>query len=156
MIVVVEPSGRACALCLPQLLTPVIRESTHWRVALNRNQNLLGKLLIALRRHEESVAELTPTEWSDLRDEVRWATERLTGAFGPDHFNLAFLQNQDRHIHLHVIPRYAGARMCADVEFNDPDWPDHYRPGAEYIAPPVVIATIAEALVQGRRQTYVA
>ncbi|MFL5916279.1 MAG: hypothetical protein ACJ752_11695 [Gaiellaceae bacterium] len=48
-----------CALCRPQLLTPVVRESTHWDIAINRNQNLLGKLFVALRRHEESVTELT-------------------------------------------------------------------------------------------------
>jgi diadenosine tetraphosphate (Ap4A) HIT family hydrolase len=146
MIVVVDVGGRECALCRPVLLTPIVRESTHWRIAINRNQNLLGKLLIALLRHEESVAELTAAEWSDLHAEMRWATERVSSAYRPDHFNLAFLQNQDRHVHLHVIPRYAAARACAGVEFTDPDWPDHYRPGIEYIAPPKVIAAIADAL----------
>lgn len=133
-------------MCRPVLLTPIVRESAHWRIAINRNQNLLGKLLIALRRHEESVAELVPEEWSELRDELRWAIARLSSAFRPDHFNCAFLQNQDRHVHLHVIPRYASTRTFAGREFADPDWPDHYRPGVEYIAPPDVIAAIAEAV----------
>jgi diadenosine tetraphosphate (Ap4A) HIT family hydrolase len=146
MIVVVDVGGGECALCRRVLLTPIVRESTHWRIAINRNQNLLGKIFIALLRHEELVADLTTAEWSDLRDELRWAFDRLDGAFRPDHFNCAFLQNQDRHVHLHVIPRYATTRMCAGREFADPDWPDHYRPGVEYIAPPDVIAAIAEAL----------
>jgi diadenosine tetraphosphate (Ap4A) HIT family hydrolase len=90
-----------CALCRPQLLTPVIRQSAHWRTVINRNQNLLGKLFIALLRHEESVAALTPTEWAELQDELRWATTRLGEVFAPDHFNYAFLQNHDRHVHLH-------------------------------------------------------
>jgi diadenosine tetraphosphate (Ap4A) HIT family hydrolase len=152
MIVAVDVGGGECALCRPQLLTPVVRESAHWRIAINRNQNLLGKLLIALRRHEEAVAELTPAEWSELRDELRWAIGRLAGAFQPDHFNCAFLQNEDRHVHLHVIPRYARPRTCAGVEFGDPDWPGHYRPGVEFLAPPDVIAAIADAL-HDRRQT---
>ena len=139
-------NNEECALCRPVLLTPIVRESTHWRIAINRNQNLLGKLLIALRRHEESVAELTPSEWSELRDELRWAIDRLSKAFTPDHFNCAFLQNQDRHVHLHVIPRYASSRTFAGREFPDPDWPDHYRPGVEHLAPPIVIAAIAGAL----------
>ena len=135
-----------CALCAPVLLTPIVKESTHWRTAVNRNQNLLGKLFIALRRHEESVAELTAAEWSELRDELRWAIRRLNEAFEPDHFNCAFLQNQDRHVHLHVIPRYASNRTFAGREFADPDWPDHYRPGVEHIAPSSVIAAIADVL----------
>jgi diadenosine tetraphosphate (Ap4A) HIT family hydrolase len=146
MIVIVEPSGSGCALCRPQLLTPVARESTHWRIAINRNQNLLGKLLIVLRRHEESVAELTSDEWSELRDELRWAIGRLDGAFHPDHFNCAFLQNQDRHIHLHVVPRYASSRTFGGREFADPDWPDHYSPGVEYLPPRDVIAAIADTI----------
>ena len=143
-----DESREDCALCRPVLLTPIVRESAHWRTAINRNQNLLGRLLIALRRHEESVADLTPDEWSELRDELRWARGRLSGAFGPDHFNYAFLQNQDRHVHLHVIPRYAGPRTLAGREFADPDWPDHYRPGVEYLAPPDVIAAVNDALAE--------
>lgn len=135
-----------CALCKPTLLTPIVRESTYWRIAINRNQNLLGKLFIALRRHEESVAELTQDEWSELRDELRWAVKHLQEAFHPDHFNCAFLQNHDRHVHLHVIPRYASARRFAGREFADPEWPDHYRPGVEYLAPPDVIGLLAAAI----------
>ena len=148
MIVVVDVGSGECALCRPTLLTPIVRESVHWRIAINRNQNLLGKLLIALRRHEEAVADLTPAEWSELQDELRWATERLREAFRPDHFNYAFLQNQDRHVHLHVIPRYASTRELGGREFADPDWPGHYRPGVEYIAPPAVIETLADAIGQ--------
>ena len=110
-------SNDQCALCRPVLLTPIVRESAHWRIAINRNQNLLGKLFIALRRHEESVAGLTPDEWSELREQLRWTIDRLQDAFRPDHFNCAFLQNQDRHVHLHVIPRYASARTLAGREF---------------------------------------
>ncbi|HET8558777.1 MAG TPA: hypothetical protein VFL58_15835, partial [Gaiellaceae bacterium] len=74
--------------------------------------------MIALRRREESVAELTSDQCAGLW----WAIDRLTGAFTPDNFNCAFLQNQDRHVHLHVVP--------------------------EYIAPPAEIAAIAAALGQ--------
>jgi diadenosine tetraphosphate (Ap4A) HIT family hydrolase len=57
---------------------------------------------------------------------VQRTTERLQRAFAPDHFNYGFLHNQDRHVHLHVIPRYATARIVAGVRFEDPDYPGHY------------------------------
>lgn len=126
----------------------MIRESAHWRTTINGNQNLLGKLFIALRRHEESVVELTPVEWAGLLDEVTWATDRLRRAFAPDHFNYAFLQNQDRHVHLHIIPRYAGSRALGGVAFDDPDWPDHYRPGVEHIPPPELIDAISQMVAE--------
>ena len=92
-----------CALCGP-LSTPTLRETRFWRTTFNRNQNLLGKLMIVLRRHEAAVARLSSEEWAELQTEVRWATNRLRIAFAPDHYNYAFLQNVDRHVHLHVIP----------------------------------------------------
>ena len=51
-----------CALCCPVLQTPVVHESASWRTAINRNQNLLGKLIVVLRRHEEDVTALTHEE----------------------------------------------------------------------------------------------
>jgi diadenosine tetraphosphate (Ap4A) HIT family hydrolase len=114
-----------CAVCGP-LLTPILGESAHWRVALNLNQNLLGKCIIVLRRHEEQVTRLTPDEWADLQQQVQAITDGLRLAFQPDHFNYAFLQNQDRHVHLHVIPRYASPRSAAGETFTDQDYPGHY------------------------------
>ncbi|HSH83090.1 MAG TPA: hypothetical protein VLA19_31540, partial [Herpetosiphonaceae bacterium] len=116
----------ACALCAPDL-GPILTESRHWRLVLNHNQNLLGKCFLALRRHEELVPGLTLDEWADLHRQLALATHALTAAFQPEHFNYAFLQNQDRHVHLHVIPRYAALRRFGREVFEDPDYPGHYR-----------------------------
>jgi diadenosine tetraphosphate (Ap4A) HIT family hydrolase len=102
--------------------------------------------MVALLRHEEPVTALSPGEWAELQSEVEWVTERLRRAFSPDHFNYAFLQNSDRHIHLHVIPRYAQPRRFAYTEFSDPDYPGHYTPGVENRVGPDVIAAIEAAL----------
>ena len=39
-----------CSLC-GSSLTPVLDETALWQVWLNVNQNLLGKLVIVLKRH---------------------------------------------------------------------------------------------------------
>ena len=114
-----------CNLCDTNL-GPVIAGSAYWQLVLNRNQSLLGKCFLALRRHLEVVPQLSLAEWADLHVQLVQATKVLTLAFQPDHFNYAFLQNQDRHIHLHVIPRYGGPRVFAGVIFDDPDYPSHY------------------------------
>ncbi len=114
-----------CALCRVDL-GPVIADSDYWRLILNRNQDLLGKCFWVLRRHLEVVPMLTPAEWSALHEQIRRASGMLTQAFQPDHFNYAFLQNQDSHVHLHVIPRYAGSRTFEGLTFGDRTYPDHY------------------------------
>jgi diadenosine tetraphosphate (Ap4A) HIT family hydrolase len=116
----------ACTLCDPNL-APIISDSDYWLLVLNKNQNLLGKCFLVLRRHLETVTHLEQSEWIDMHQQLTKATEVLLQAFFPDHFNYAFLQNQDRHIHLHIIPRYKKPRQLIDVVFDDPDYPNHYR-----------------------------
>lgn len=138
---------RSCALCERGALADwVIHESDHWRVVVNRNQNLLGKVMIVLHRHEESVALLTQAEWADLQGQIQWTVTGLTRAFAPDHFNHVFLQNQDRHVHLHVIPRYAGQREFLGARFVDPGYPGHYGLGDERIVESDFAQRIAGAL----------
>jgi diadenosine tetraphosphate (Ap4A) HIT family hydrolase len=138
----------SCFLCQRRFETPVVRESPLWLTVINRNQDRLGKTFISLRRHEEDVAALTPAEWAELRDEIRWVTARVRQAFAPDHFNYSFLMNRDAHVHLHVIPRYVGRRELAGVVITDAAYPDSYRapPAAAEAASRAVIAAVEAAL----------
>lgn len=61
-----------------------------------------------------------------MQEQVNRAAAMLKSAFASDHFNYAFLQNQDRHVHLHVIPRYAALRTFDGEVFTDVDYPSHY------------------------------
>lgn len=140
--------GSSCPLCGPAL-APVLREARFWRVVLNRNQNLLGKTMLVLGRHVEDVTQLMPAEWEELHAMLGWTKRCLDMAFHPDHFNYAFLQNVDRHVHLHVIPRYAGPREFAGASFDDLDYPGHYRvPSPPRVLAGDALAAIAHAVAQ--------
>jgi diadenosine tetraphosphate (Ap4A) HIT family hydrolase len=137
-----------CFMCRAEIQTPFVRESALWRTFINRNQDLLGKTIIALKRHEDDVTRIREDEWLELRDEMRWAVERIRVAFAPDHFNFSFLMNMDHHAHLHVIPRYVGTRELAGVVFADVDYPSAYQraPTHAQISSPAVIFAVHAAL----------
>lgn len=125
----------------------IIEHGALWTVALNRNQNLLGKVMLVVNRPLEQVILLREDEWTDLRRQMRRVTLALTAAFQPDHFNYAFLQNQDRQVHLHVIPRYAASRAFAGETFEDPDYPDHYHvPATPHRLSPGRLAALVETI----------
>jgi diadenosine tetraphosphate (Ap4A) HIT family hydrolase len=105
----------------------------------------LGKCFIALKRHCENVVELTPEEWTDLRRQIEHVTAALDAAFSPDHFNYAFLQNQDRHVHLHVIPRYAKDKTFAGATFRDSTYPGHYAVTSE---PRLLTPDLVEPMIE--------
>ena len=147
--------NNACALC-SQSLEPILAEGEHWRLVLNRNQDLLGKCFLALRRHCEAVADLTSQEWAELHAQLRVTTEALWQTFCPDRFNYAFLQNQDRHVHLHVIPRYAAPRVLAGEMFPDAGYPDHYAVGhPARVVPVEAVEEIVEKLRQAVMEAQV-
>ena len=49
-----------CGVC--EGLHHAVERGEYWTLALNRNQNLLGKSMIVLNRHRESVPELDTEE----------------------------------------------------------------------------------------------
>lgn len=106
-----------CALC--GCLRHVVARGALWTLALNRNQNLLGKAMLVLNDHHESVADLSASEWAALHPEIARATAVLDGLFAPDQYNVAFLMNLDRHVHLHIVPRYEAPREWGGATFPD-------------------------------------
>lgn len=107
----------------PQFL---IAQSPSWSVCLNRNQDLIGRCYVLLRRPETDVTAITDTELSELWGVVRVARKALDGLFEPDHYNFAFLMNVDPQVHFHIIPRYKTRREFAGGTFVDGNFGGHY------------------------------
>jgi diadenosine tetraphosphate (Ap4A) HIT family hydrolase len=108
-----------------------------WHVVVNHNQSYLGKVMLVLRRHETDVAALTGDEQAALWQLLAQVRTALLGAFAPDHFNYAFLMNQDAHVHMHIIPRYAGPRHFAGATFEDGRLGEHYALTSNIVSPAV-------------------
>jgi diadenosine tetraphosphate (Ap4A) HIT family hydrolase len=76
--------------------------------------------MIVLNREETDVTRLSEAEWLDLRRCLRRVTAALDSLFQPDTYNFAFLMNEDRWVHLHVVPRYESPHEWAGERFEDP------------------------------------
>ncbi len=130
------------ALCDTQLMAgqglmpqTIIRQGTTWTMAVNRNQNLLGKTMLVLERPCTAVVDLLPAEWAELHTELRVLVRALERLFSPDQMNFAFLMNQGPQVHLHVIPRYQSERTWNGEIFKDPHWGVSFGPEQNPLAP---------------------
>lgn len=115
-------------MTLSLLPESVIEARPSWTLAVNRNQDLLGKTMLVLRRRCTSVIDIAPDEWALLRDELRRLVPAIARLFRPDQFNFAFLMNVDSQVHLHVVPRYASSRRWHDWTFTDQHWGEAFGP----------------------------
>ncbi|MBI3857302.1 MAG: HIT family protein [Planctomycetes bacterium] len=98
-------------------------ENRHWTAQVRPRQVTLGSSVLISRRHVESFAALSPEEVLSFGAAVREIEGRLKEAFVFDKINYLMLMMVDRHLHFHVIPRYAQPRTLAGIEWKDASWP---------------------------------
>ena len=122
----------------------VIEERGPWVLAVNRNQNLLGKTMLVLDRPCVAVTDLDQGEWISLQTEIGRITNAIAALFGPDQFNYAFLMNVDAQVHLHVIPRYASSRIWRGQEFVDANWGSPFDTNQRLLRPDDLVALTDE------------
>jgi len=123
----------------------LIEVGSFWTLALNRNQNLVGKTMVVANRRVESVTALEPNEWLDLHRQMARVESALDDLLGPDQYNYAFLMNADAQVHMHVVPRYRTERRWSGQMFTDPHFGELY--GKEQrILTPADLAELASAI----------
>jgi len=120
---VTGPKSDGCFLCeIPAGIADrqrlLLHRSRRVYVVLNTFPYNTGHLMVAPFRHVATLEALDAEERLDLMNTAVLAVSVLQSAFAPDGFNLgvnlgrAAGAGMERHLHLHVVPRWVG-----DVNF---------------------------------------
>ena len=109
-----------CFIC--QDNEQLIKKFKFWKVILNLNQYYLGGIIIALNEHKEDFLETTQEERRELFQIMKKITNVLKELFEPNLFNYAILMNQEKHLHMHLIPRYKNERIFENIVFKDENY----------------------------------
>src|SRR5262245_42007702 len=133
----------SCELCTAS--NADLASFRHWRVLLAREQNYLGKCILALKRHEEDFLALTDAERDEMWEAAGALRDALARCFAPDRFNYQVLGNSVPHIHMHLTPRYRSQREFAGLTFTDQHWGTWPFP-ADRDLPPGLLKTLAQTI----------
>jgi diadenosine tetraphosphate (Ap4A) HIT family hydrolase len=113
-------AGDACVFCaIAATGAPDERNGIVWRddlsfAVLNAYPYASGHLLVMPVRHLSDLADLTEQESADLWSATLMAVKAVTAAYDPDGVNMGANLGRaagagiPRHVHLHVLPRWAG------------------------------------------------
>ena len=101
----------------------LLREYTHWAVLLRPKQVTVGSLVLVCSDEVTSMAEVSAEAFAELHTVTADLEGVLTQTFAFDKINYLLLMMVDKHVHFHVIPRYATPRTACGVEFSDRAWP---------------------------------
>ena len=111
-------TGEACFLCAAAIPggadeALVVDRGTLVYVLMNRFPYTSGHLMVAPVRHAAGVLALTTEEGAAVFAATQRAVLALTDAMHPDGFNIGINQGSAagasaEHVHIHVVPRWAG------------------------------------------------
>ena len=97
----------------------LIKEYRYWKLLVSNRARTLGNSVAILKRHAERFSDLTDEEMLDFAALVRETEAALKKAFGYDKINWVMLMMKDRHLHLHIFPRYKEPRDFAGIRWED-------------------------------------
>ncbi len=101
----------------------LIKEYKYWNLLVRNRNSTLGNCVVVLKRHAEALGEVIKEEMQDLQLVTKETEHALKKAWNYDKINWMLLMMQDKHVHFHVLPRYAEKRSFVGVEFIDDAWP---------------------------------
>jgi|SRR3989338_7227459 len=111
----------------------LIYESDYWIVLLHKSQGYIGRCMIDLKRHAESLSDLTKDEWEDFISLIKKLEAALKKSFMATTFNLTFMMNDafqekpyNPHVHWHLRARYDHDVEFEGITFKDPQFGKHY------------------------------
>ena len=115
-----QPNATMTKFGYPESL---ICDYRRWVVLLRPHQTTLGALVLVCKDPVEAFGDISAEAFAELQ-EVTGDIEAGLGAFRPyQKINYLMLMMVDKHVHFHVIPRYASERQATGVTFVDRHWP---------------------------------
>jgi diadenosine tetraphosphate (Ap4A) HIT family hydrolase len=120
----------------------VIAEYPHWTVLLRKVQNTAGCLILACNEEAQALPAVSAAAWAEFPKVTADVEGALRAAFAFDKINYLLLMMVDKHVHFHVLPRYAASRRFEGVEFNDAGWPRAPALGEAAVVPDEVFVAL--------------
>jgi len=101
----------------------LLHEYPNWVVLLRPDQITLGSMVLANKSEANALSELDAEAFTELSEVIRDLERALRSTFSHDKINYLLLMMVDKHVHFHVLPRYAEVREFEGASFEDSSWP---------------------------------
>lgn len=125
----------------------VIKEYRYWTVNIFYNQGYLGRCVVWCKRGDAvELVNVTDGEQKELFIVLRDLRTAVNKLFQPDWFNYAFLGNKTRHLHCHVVPRYATPRVFMGMTFEDKLYGHNFQTDSTFVMAEKILSEIKTQL----------
>jgi len=119
----------------------VLAHTAHTLVMLNKYPYNNGHILLAPRRHERDLADLSSLEYADFNEALRRSVTIVQEALKPGGINLGMNLGKCAgagiadHLHWHIVPRWEGDTNFMPVIAETRVMPQHLLDSYDRLAP---------------------
>jgi len=119
----------------------VLAHTGHTLVMLNKYPYNNGHLLLAPRRHERNLSDLSSQEYADFSESLRRSVAIVHEALKPGGINLGMNLGKcagagiEDHLHWHIVPRWEGDTNFMPVIAETRVMPQHLLDSYDRLAP---------------------
>lgn len=125
-----------------------ISPGKYWDLFLHTDQGLLGRCYFEYKGEESSLMRVPETAMLELRANGERLERVLEELFHPDLFNHQSLNNQTRHLHVHVLPRYREEREFLGIHFRDQNFAEAYSGRSPLLLHPMMVIRIRDTVAE--------
>jgi len=105
-----------------------IKDYKYWSIFVHENQGYLGRCIVWCNREDAlDLTDATPEEQKELFIILNELKPAIQKVFQPDWFNYAFLGLGMKHLHGHIVPRYANPKIFEGITFKDDLYGHNYK-----------------------------
>ncbi len=106
----------------------IVKDYQYWIWLVHTNQGYLGRSVLWCKREDAlDLTDATKEEQEELFQILPEMKNALEKTFQADWMNYAFLGNETRHLHGHIVPRYSSERVFEGVKFIDEEWGHNWK-----------------------------
>jgi ATP adenylyltransferase len=119
----------------------VLAHTGHSVVMLNKYPYANGHLLLAPKRHEKRLSNLSADEYGDLNEALRCSVDIVRRSYNPAGINLGMNLGKcagagiEEHLHWHVVPRWEGDNNFMPVLAETRVMPQHLLDSYDQLKP---------------------
>lgn len=127
----------------------LIKEYQYWGVYVHTNQGYLGRCVVWCKREGSlDMTDANGEEQEELFKILKELRKALMNCFNSDWFNYAFLGNETRHLHGHVVPRYKEPKVFMNTIFEDKLYGHNYKTDHSFITTDEMLQEIRSRLME--------
>lgn len=124
-----------------------IKDYKFWALQIHENQGYLGRCVVWCKRQDAlELTGATKEEMEELIIILKDLKKAHLKAFSPDWFNYAFLGNEAKHLHCHVVPRYEKPREFMGITFEDKLFGHNYKTDHSFTTSDEVLFAIRDKI----------